>query len=108
MFRRTICWLCAINWIVVFAIIFAPTWLSQAAVIRSASVEQKIDMQTQAFQSSAPCIYVGLILLIAVIFITVNPEEKQIKRNKLGRQLSAKSRHEQRVRKLHADVGVSI
>lgn len=77
-------------------------------MIRSASVEQKINMQTVAFQSSAPCIYIALALLIAVIFIVAKPKEQRIKSNKLGRQLSAESNREQRVRKLHTDVGVSI
>ena len=43
-----------------------------------------------------------------VIFIVAKPKEQRIKSNKLGRQLSAESNREQRVRKLHTDVGVSI
>lgn len=110
---RTIYWLTFTAWVTTFVALAAPAWLHKAEIMRLASVEQKINAQTAAFQSAAPVLYLTLGLsVISLIALSLSQPKEPAKRHqitnseRLGRRLCEESADQQRLMKLKSDMGI--
>ena len=110
---RTIYWLTFTAWVATFVALAAPAWLQNAEIMRLATVEQRINAQTVAFQNAAPVLYLTIGLsVISLIATGLSQPKEPTKRyqitnsERLGRRLCQESADQQKLIKLKSDMSI--